>query len=62
MNMADDHRLSSAEARAFADDIVIIIEGIKYLKKVWTCANQWSLRNDIEINREKSGYFEVKVD
>ena len=47
---------------AFADDLVIVIEGEWNLKRTIIAVENWSRENDIEVNKDKSAILVVRLD
>ena len=55
----NDHK---HEALAFADDIVVYIEGKDALEKVIRIVNDWSSEFEIEVNCNKSAILQLRAD
>ena len=47
---------------AFANDIVFICKTKTVLKKCISYINEWSLKNNMQVNKSKSGILPIKVD
>ena len=46
---------------AFADEIVFIDKIKTVLKKFISFINEWSLKNNMQVNKAKSGILPIKV-
>jgi hypothetical protein len=57
-----DQIKSLNRALLFADDLVVKAISDQMLKQAWKEIYNWSILNDVEINKKKSGCFYTKVD
>lgn len=49
-------------ARLFADDLVVVCHSKTQLNKAWKIIHDWSIENEIKVNKDKSAVMVVRVE